>query len=149
MDGELYAGEQICKEVAMALEEIKPDAVITHWALEKPDHSAVFGIALKAMHLSGIYWTSEFYFCQSDSHGYNFRPELYVNISDVMDDVAKACACYKSQRAQPFTNHILNHKREIGKNAWCDAAEGFMTNVPLINKRWDRKAEVGRILLDL
>ena len=149
MDGELYATSEVCGRVAAALARIKPVAVITAWALEKPDHSAAFAVAHKAMYLADLYWTTEFYFTQFDISGYMFYPDMYVNVSDVIDTARAVVRCYPSQMPEATVELLMAHKRGVGKHAWCDYAEGFKTALPMINQRWGRKPEVGRVLLEL
>jgi hypothetical protein len=42
---------------------------------------------------------------------------------------------------------ILERNRHLGKMAWCEYAEAYMLNLPLIATRWERPA--GSVLLDL
>mgnify|MGYP001156058992 CR=1 FL=1 len=42
MDGELYAGRELCETVADGLKEVDPEVVITMWPFEKPDHAAAY-----------------------------------------------------------------------------------------------------------
>ena len=149
MDGELYAHPAICAKVAAQLAEITPAAVITLWAFEKPDHSAAFSIAHKALHLADQYWTTEFYMAQADPTGYNFRPELYVNIASVIEQKQAVAACYPSQFSGDAPEFIARQARAYGRAAWCEYAEGFCTTVPLVGTRWERPAEIGRLLLSL
>lgn len=149
MDGELYAHRAICEKVAAKLAEIKPAAVITLWALEKPDHSAAFSIAYKALHLNELYWTTEFYMSRADGSGYHFRPDLYVNVSNVIEQKKAVAACYPSQLSGDPADYALRQARLHGQAASCDYAEGFSTSVPLVGTRWDRPAEIGRLLLGL
>lgn len=148
MDGELYADRRICEEVAHKLAEIKPAAVITLWAFEKPDHAAAFGITKMAMHRADIFWTSELYLCQADLSGYNFNHDLYVNVSDEIDTIKKIAASYPSQWNDKG-EAMIERKRFYGMQCWCEYAEGFKVTQPMVNKRWNRKTEVGRILLNL
>ena len=48
LDGEIFAGREVCHAVAGMLADLKPVALFTHHPLEKQDHSATFGIALAA-----------------------------------------------------------------------------------------------------
>jgi len=149
MDGELYATPEVCGRVATELARIKPAAVITAWALEKPDHSAAFAIAHKALYLADLYWTTEFYFTQFDLSGYMFYPDVYVNVTAVIDTARAVARCYPSQVSDAMVEQLVAHKRAVGQSAWCDYAEGFKTALPLINQRWGRTPEIGRVLLEL
>jgi len=149
MDGDLYADEAICKAVADELSRIKPAAVITMWALEKPDHAAAFAIAHKAMYLADLFWTTEFYMSMADPSGYMFEPELYVNVDSELDAIREIAGSYPTQFPIESVEMLLDRKRMYGMQAWCEYAEGFKTALPLVNERWNRKTEVGRVLIDL
>ncbi|MEI6132089.1 MAG: PIG-L family deacetylase [Bacillota bacterium] len=149
MDGELFAGEEICKAVADELACIKPAAVITMWALEKPDHAAAFAIAHRAMHLADLYWTTEFYMNMSDESGYKFDPEIYVNVDSEIDIIQEIVKSYPSMMSPESAEMVIRRKSVYGLLSWCNYAEGFKTALPLVNERWNRKTEVGRILLNL
>jgi len=149
MDGELFADRAICGTVADALKELKPAAVITLWPFEKPDHAAAFGIAHKALCMADLRWTTEFYMCSADGDQYRFRPDLYVNVTPVIEDVKKVVSCYPSQWKPGSSDWAVGSKKVYGRQAWCDYAEGFCLPLPQVNLRWDRRTEVGRVLLDL
>lgn len=149
MDGELYAHREICEDVAERLKKIEPAAVITLWPLEKPDHSAAFSVAHHALRLSDLYFTTELYMADADGGAYRFQPDLYVNISNVIDDKKALIRCYPSQMSEGAVNAIAGRNRREGHLSWCEYAEGFKTAVPLMGTRWNRPAEVGRVLLDL
>jgi hypothetical protein len=71
--------------------------------------------------------------------------ELYAT-PDVCARVATELA-----RSKPaaMIEQLVAHKRSLGQYAWCDYAEGFKTALPLLNQRWGRTTEVGRVLLEL
>jgi LmbE family N-acetylglucosaminyl deacetylase len=149
MDGELFADKPICETVAGLLKELNPAAVLTLWPFEKPDHAAAYGIAHKALCMADLRWTTEFYMTSADGDQYRFRPDLYVNITPVIEDVKKVVACYPSQWKPGSTDWAVGSKKQYGRQAWCDYAEGFCLPLPQLNLRWDRRTEVGRVLLDL
>jgi LmbE family N-acetylglucosaminyl deacetylase len=150
MDGELYADQAICERVAAELDTLKPAAVITLWPMEKPDHAAAAQIALKALALADLYFTTEIYFrVSSEAICRMAYPELYVNISDVIEEKMAVARCYQSQWGEGSFTLIREYVRSLGHLAWCEYAEGFKTALPMIDQRWGRRAEVGRILLDL
>jgi len=142
MDGDLYADEAICTAVAEALASIQPDAVITMWALEKPDHAAAFAIAHKALYLADLYWTTEFYMSQADLSGYMFDPELYVNVSDEVETISEIAASYPTQFPVGAVDLMLERKRAFGIQSWCEYAEGLKpaspssTNVGTARPKW-------------
>jgi hypothetical protein len=76
-------------------------------------------------------------------------PEIFVNISKVIDRKMDVARCYRSQWDEDSHAYIRSFAAFLGRMAWCDYAEAFRTALPMIGERWDRPAEVGRILLDL
>jgi LmbE family N-acetylglucosaminyl deacetylase len=149
MDGELYAGRELCETVADGLKEVDPEVVITMWPFEKPDHAAAYGIAHKAMYLANLRWTSEFYMVAADGPQYKTEPDLYVNVTPVIEECRKVAKCYPSQWGGRTDEWDCGDKKAYGRRSWVDYAEAFNVSLPMVNKRWDRKAEVGRVLLDL
>jgi LmbE family N-acetylglucosaminyl deacetylase len=149
MDGELFAGREICTTVAARLADIKPRAVLTLWVFDKPDHSAAFSVAHTALHLAGLYWTTEFYLAPIDPAGYQFQPTIYVNVSSVIEQKKAVLRCYAGQFGPENAAAHLQHARILGRNIFSDYAEVFATTTPLVGTRWDRPAEVGRLLLSL
>jgi len=148
-DGAVYADKAICEEIAKEFERLKPVAVFTTWALEKPDHAAVCQIASKALNLAGLNWTTELYMTKVDIQSYSYKPEMYINVSSVMDKVQAIADCYQCQDAQPFVVHTLQSKRNLGEEMFVDAAESVMYFTPPINERWNRECEVGRLIRGL
>ena len=148
-DGAIYAGREVCSAIALELAKIRPVAVFTAWPFDKPDHTAAYTITHKALHLADLYWTTEFYMTQVDPRGHMLKAELYVNVSKVFPQIREIASCYSSHWNENLINYFLDFKRLFGRRCWCDYAEGFMTPVPLVNERWERKAEVGRLLIDL
>jgi LmbE family N-acetylglucosaminyl deacetylase len=150
MDGELFAGQGICEWVAAELGKLKPAAVITLWPLEKPDHAAAAQIALRALTIADLYFTTEIYLRVShEAISRMASPELYVNISDVIEEKIAVARCYKSQWGEKQFEYIREFAAFLGRMAWCDYAEAYKTALPMIDQRWGRPTEVGRILLDL
>jgi len=148
-DGAIYAERAVCSAVAEALAELQPVAVFTLWPFDKPDHTAAYSVAHKAMHLADLYWTTEFYMSQIQGDGYQFKPEIYVNVTKVFPQIQEIARAYSSHWDENLVNYFLKFKHLYGKRAWCDYAEGFRIAMPLVNERWDRKTEVGRLLIDL
>ena len=145
-DGAVYADKAICETVAADLAALKPEAVITLWALEKPDHAAVSQIARKALSLAGLTWVTELYMCKVDIQNYAFRPEMYVNVGAAMPKVEAIARCYDTQGANPYIAHALQAKRLMGKSMFVEAAEAFMYGVDPINLRFHPEGNPGRVL---
>lgn len=150
IDGEVYAERDLCQQVADMLKELKPKALFTLWPLNVPDHLMVYAIAMKALHLAGVYYETEIYLSENGIGGQTnqFEPDLYVNITDVVEQKLEVVRCHHSQHpTEDGVQKVLERNRLRGMMARCDYAEPFRTVMPLVNSRWDRKA--GSILLDL
>lgn len=148
IDGEIYAHSGICGEVAQALAEIKPTAIFTHWALEKPDHSAVSKITRRAMHLADIFWTTELYMPIHGSECFKMpQPDIYVNITTVIEKKLDVVRIYQRQLGNDAPERTRQQNRHYGMQTQCEYAESFISGLPQIGTRWDTKTS--SILLNL
>ncbi len=150
MDGELYAGRELCEDLAVKLKEVDPAAVFTLWPINVPDHSAVSNICTSAMHLAEIYFTSELYFLENGIGGQTnqFDPDMYVDISGVIEQKREMVTCHASQNPdKTAVDNVIFRNVYRGKAARVEYAEVFKTVHAIGNRRWDRKA--GSILLDI
>ncbi len=106
----LYDNEQSRLRYIDLIRETRPDVVITHDPLNDyhPDHSATGQILwnirimpsipnIKTKH-SPLEKIPELYFMDTLA-GVNFKPEIYVNISDTMEQKRKMLAAHESQGA--------------------------------------------------
>jgi LmbE family N-acetylglucosaminyl deacetylase len=148
-DGEIYAEKPVVERVAGVLRRLKPKAVFTLGPQEKPDHAAAYLIALQALYLAERFWETEMYMMLRHGETRQGRyADIYVNISGAIDAKRRQVACHASQNPTPeHVERVLERNVLLGKLAWCPHAEAFMTGLPLMARRWDRKA--GSILLDL
>lgn len=150
IDGELYAGREICEKVAGMLRELQPRAVFTLWPLEKPDHAAAANIAHMAMCKAELTWTSELIMGLMHREGYHPpRPDCYVNTSTVIHDKRRFMQCYPSQYSDEHIEKTLQLDAFNGTLAWCDHAEAFALAFPMMGTRWERRAENGSLLWEL
>lgn len=141
MDAELFAGRDICQWVAAELARLRPAAVIALWPLQKPDHAAASQIARHALHLAGLAWTTELLMPFNLRENYDMqKPDLYVNISSVIEAKRALLECYQSQWSSETVAQILETNRIIGRMAWCDYAEAFISGLAPIAARWNRSA---------
>lgn len=149
LDGEIYAERPAVEQVAAMIRELQPKALFTLGPQEKPDHAAAYLIALQALYLAGRFWETEMYMMLRHSETRQGRyADLYVNISNVIAEKRRLVACHQSQNPTPaHIEGVMERNILLGKLAWCPHAEAFMTGLPLMARRWDRKA--GSILLDL
>ena len=148
MDGELFAGREICHRVAAELKRVQPAALFTLWPMEKADHSASAQIGRAALFLSDLYWTTELYMglFTGELH-YVPRPDVFVNIGPVVEQKREIIGCYKSQWSEGTADHLLAHDAAWGRMAKCEYAEAFAMGLANMGTRWDRQAPC--ILRDL
>jgi len=149
VNGELYADREICERAAAIFRELQPLAVFTLWPINRhEDHTTVYEIALKALHLADLADTVEVYMSENGMGGQTnqFEPDLYVNISAVVEQKAAMVRCHVSQN-QGDADRVLERNRIRGLLAGCEYAEGFKTLRPVMTGRWGRRS--GSILLDL
>jgi len=149
IDGEVYAEREVIEQVAKMLLRIRPAALFTHGPQEKSDHAAVYQIALQALYKANLFWETEMYMPLQDGTTHNYRcADIFVNISNVIAQKRKLVACHRSHHKEPDSvEHIIAHDVILGKLAICDYAEAYMTGLPLMAQRWNRKA--GSILMEL
>jgi LmbE family N-acetylglucosaminyl deacetylase len=146
-DGEIFAERPVVERVADMLRTIRPVAVFTHGPQAKPDHAAVYIIALQALYVAELFWEVEMYMPLQDGETRHGRyADLYVNVSSVIEAKRALVACHRSHhREAGSVESIIAHDALLGRLAWCDYAEAYMTGLPLMGERWNRKA--GSILL--
>ena len=151
-DGNIFADREACGRVAMVLADIKPVAVLTHGPFEKKDHSATFSIAWQALHLADRFWETEVCMFFHENGTYNLTsPSILVDISDVVDKKREQIRCHAShhENGEKDVEALLERNRTLGRMTFAEYAEAFYSPFPMVNRRWGRKPECGRILLEL
>ena len=149
IDGDIFADCASCEKVALLLKKQNPIAIFAHSPLEKNDHGACSQIAWQGTQLSGLFWDVEYYMF-FDQQFNCFNPDIYVNITDVIEIKRKLMQCHKSQLTESDIEEQINLNKSIGVAAWCDYSEGFLSGKALVNQRWNnKKAMTGSVLLNL
>jgi LmbE family N-acetylglucosaminyl deacetylase len=147
IDGEIGPSKKSCDKVAKLFSRLKPTAVFTHSPFDKKDHSAVFSIAYLAIHQASLFWTTDFY----ADEAYDLRRiSVFMNIDDSIEGKKKLIACHRSHMkgtVEEEVEKVIARNRLLGRMNLCEYAEGFVTPLPIANKRWGRSAEQGRTLL--
>ncbi len=149
MDGELFAGRELCERVGKKLKDINPAAVFAFWPLNVKDHAASYEVAQKALNIADLYFTTEFYMYETSIGGQTnrFVPDIYVNISDVADKKVELLRLHESQTKKSTDQDLLFDSRCRGAESRVEYAEGFKTVHKIINRRWEWKSSY--LLLDL
>ena len=133
IDGSLFAGREICEKVSEIISKIKPKAIFTLWPVDShPDHSAISEITRKAMMLSES--SAELYYFEAGmfTQTSQFAPDIYVDITDAMDEKMKLVRCHQSQNPEDrLACDCLKQSEIRGVAARCRYAEGFKTPHPI------------------
>ncbi|MGD0228242.1 MAG: PIG-L deacetylase family protein [Terriglobia bacterium] len=137
------------KLVADAIRQVNPDVVLTHFNVDYgSDHNNTFILVRDAALAATVpnVRTSHLVidripsiFMWEPLGGYNFQPEIYVDITPTFETKAKMLGCHTSQREWmrryggiDFAEYIKVVARFRGYQAGVEFAEGF---VPL--KNWE------------
>lgn len=136
-DAAIRDTEEAVERVAQSIESFQPDTIITHWYDDMhPDHEAAFCIVRRALlqnllikPIEDIKLFPRIFCCDSLSsiglHG-RFKPDRYVDVSDVWDKKIAAINIHQSQPLWYYLEMIdkqcLAHGRDSGKKR----AEGFL-----------------------
>ena len=107
-------------------EDYHPD----HRAISQVVDAAAFSAGLKKYSTDGSDWHYDniFYF-SADGKTNRKRPDILVDISDVIDNKIKACNAHKSQN---ITEMAIDMSKEYGKYANVEYAEGLYIRQPLV-----------------
>ena len=131
-DDELYADAETCRQVAEIVRETNPVAVFTLWLVDNhPDHAAVSELARRAMMMA--HSPAELvYFEAGEDQTMLFTPNVYLDISSVVDEKLELLRCHESQnRDDLLVRMSLRKAARRGAEADCDYAEGYVSLPPL------------------
>jgi LmbE family N-acetylglucosaminyl deacetylase len=134
VDGDTFADRRVCHRVAAILRRMKPAAVFTLWPINAhKDHTTAYELAVKALHLAGRYGETELYFTENamGAQTRQFEPDLYVDISAVIDAKKAMARCHGSQnKTEAEVENVVERNRIRGLFAGCRYAEPFKTLWP-------------------
>ncbi len=135
INGELHADAEICARVSALLKKLSPRAVFTLWPINNhPEHTAVFDIAVQALHQADLYYNTEIYMSENapGTQTNQFEPDMYVDISKVIEQKRNLARCHISQNTdEEGIERTINRSRIRGTFAGCEFAEGFKMLFPL------------------
>lgn len=98
-DGELTACPDVVASVADALDQYRPDVLVTHWRGSwHPDHAnCSFAVerALARRRGSGAAGAPAVFYPENWEDADGFRPDVLVDITDVADDWLAAARCHE------------------------------------------------------
>ena len=138
-DGELAASEDIARELAGLLRELRPQVVITHWRESiHSDHTITHHLTRRALFLATIRhfdigglppmrW-ARLYYADNWEDADNFRPYVLVDVTDVLDDWEQAFQCYAIGRGEggfPYWDWYQARTRLHGISIRVQHAQAF------------------------
>ena len=141
-DGQLTGGQEVVDAVLEQVNRINPGIIFLHWPMDKPDHAAAAIAGSKALCINGMIHDREiYYFGVQQETLAHFDPDLYVNISGVIEKKRELIAMHDLPSHPPgaLEQEALETNRFFGKANRCGYAEGFRTHYPLVNHRWNKK----------
>lgn len=117
VDGSAYASSNAVAQLAALFGRIKPRAVILHWPVDvHMDHVMSTAASLKALQLAKQ--DPEIYFFEETEQSMGFEPDVYVDITSVIDRRAAVIRAYKCQNEPPWDpepDWILKRKQADAK----------------------------------
>lgn len=128
IDQELYADIETCRQVADTVRRTAPIALFTLWPVDNhPDHSAVSEIARKAVFMAQR--SIEIVYCEEgDRQTAHFTPDIYVDISGVIDEKLELVRCHESQnKNDSMVQACLKKASRRGEEVGCAYAEGYLS----------------------
>jgi len=139
-DGELLPTEEVKRTVCDLIRELRPTAILTHWrgSMHK-DHiatheivrDAIFYAALPAIERSRpAHRVPSLYFGENWEDMDGWRPDLYVDVSDVWDRYLEVLRSHELMRGGVSTFRYLDYYDALGTMRGC--LGGFRKAVALM-----------------
>jgi len=138
-DGELTVSDEIAREIAKLLRQLQPQVVITHWRESiHSDHIATHHLTKRAIFMAANPHFEidglppahgmRLYYAENWEDHENFRPFIYVDISDVFDDWERAFKCFAIGRGEggfPYWDWYQAQTRIRGIEIGVQYAQAF------------------------
>jgi len=131
VDGDTIVNTEWIKKLSELIANEKPAVVFTHWPIDShKDHQAASFLTMQAWMRADKKFDLYFFEVCSGSQTTGFRPDTYIDISDVQHLKKKAVYCHTSQQPDAIysskdCNHAMMEKfRGIEMNV--NAAEAFV-----------------------
>jgi LmbE family N-acetylglucosaminyl deacetylase len=147
-DGELSATDEAAQDLARLLRQLRPQAVVTHWRDSiHTDHTVVHHLTRRALFMAcnahfdlgglpRMPW-ARLYFAENWEDAENFRPYVYVDISEVMDGWEQAFKCYAIGRGEggyPYWDWYQAQTRIRGIEIGTTHAQAFAVDPSAVRK---------------
>lgn len=122
------------QNVSKWLKETKPDIVITHWPLDThPNHHVTSSLVWQA-YLLDRKWHLYFFESLTDYQTVAFKPDLFVDITEVRDIKREACIRHQSQKPEKIWIDQDDVQRRRGEECGVHFAEAFLLAEPLAGR---------------
>jgi LmbE family N-acetylglucosaminyl deacetylase len=132
VDGEIHAERRAVGRVAELLAALRPRALFTHAASEKPDHAAVHCLAYQALHAAGRARDTEL--LMPVWGGGTMHPghvDALVDIGAVIERKRALIRLHRTQHPdEAAVESRLTRNRDLGRWAGCAFAEGWCLGSP-------------------
>jgi LmbE family N-acetylglucosaminyl deacetylase len=138
-DGELPVSDEVKFRLCDLIRELRPDIVVTHWGRSThKDHANTYLNVKDAVFYAGLpaikrdlpaHAVSSMYYAENWEDPYGFRPQVYVDISDVFQRWRKAmqnCAFARGETGFPYIEYYSNLFRIRGIESGFKLAQSFM-----------------------
>jgi N-acetylglucosamine malate deacetylase 1 len=149
-DGKLTDEKELVDSILYWVNKINPGMIFMHWQFDKPDHAAAAIASSKALSINGMIHDHEiYYFGGLPATLKHFDPEFYINISSVAGEKEKLVHLHEMPIHEDgsLAKSIMEANHFYGVINSCDYAEGFRTQYPLINHRWNKKTKFSLLKL--
>jgi LmbE family N-acetylglucosaminyl deacetylase len=148
-DGELSVNDDIAGTLARLLRQLQPQVVITHWRDGiHADHTATYHLTRRAVFMAAIPHFDldglppargvRLYYAENWEDAENFRPFVYMDISDVFSDWEQAFKCYAIGRGEggfPYWDWYQSATRLRGIAIGVQHAETFAVDEGRVRER--------------
>lgn len=138
-DGELPVNDEVKFKLCDLVRELRPDIVVTHWARsDHKDHANTYLNVEDAVFYAGLpaikrdlpaHTVSSVYYAENWEDPYGFRPQVYVDTSEVFETWKKAmsqCAFARGETGFPYIEYYSNLFRIRGIEAGFKYAQALM-----------------------
>ena len=131
-DGDTRVDRQAYAEILQFVEKEAPDLVFTHWPIDThPDHRACALLFYNAWLNSSRPFDLYYYEVATGHETQGFRPEIYVDITEVAEVKHRACFAHRSQKLQEgYARHHGLIEAFRGRTNYRGLAEAFAQQLP-------------------
>ncbi|MGD1822901.1 MAG: PIG-L deacetylase family protein [Pleomorphochaeta sp.] len=137
-DSNVEFSREAVDKIIPYLVETKPKIIITiHPDDYHPDHLAVSKIVDRTVFVAGLkkymgdetWHPCQLLYVSLDSRTNEKRPDILINIDEVISEKIKSMKCYRSQQ---IDEHLLIGCKNLGTLAGCEYAEGLYNRQPIV-----------------